>query len=159
MNSVHICGNLTIDPELRFSSTNLPITYFSVAVQRRFLEKDGTRKADFINCVAFGKNAENICKFFRKGSKILLDGEWRTDNYTDKNGNKAYSNRMIINQFFFVERLNNQQGNTQIQNYSQPVYQQPMAQDVQIRQDFEVPKVDLEPMDSIAFSTEDDFGF
>ena len=98
MNKVIICGRLTKDPEVR-SSNNLSITKFTLAVDRRGKEKE----ADFINCVAFDKTAEFIQKYFHKGSKMLLEGRWQTGSFTNKDGQKVYTNDCVVESVEFCE--------------------------------------------------------
>lgn len=98
MNCVQIVGRLCKAPELR-TNGDTTVTKFSVAVDRRF-KKD---EADFINCVAFGKTAEFIDKYFSKGNRIGITGEWRTGSYTNKDGNKVYTNDCVVTTAEFVE--------------------------------------------------------
>ena len=72
VNRVVLVGRLTKDPELRYSSSNIPMLYFSVAVNRTFTDQNGQRQADFINCVAFRKQAENMARFLGRGSLISV---------------------------------------------------------------------------------------
>lgn len=65
INNVVLVGRLTKDPELRYSSSNIPMVYFTIAVNRTFADQSGQRQADFISCVAFRKQAENMARFFR----------------------------------------------------------------------------------------------
>lgn len=98
MNCVQIVGRLCKAPELR-TNGDTTVTKFSVAVDRRF-KKD---EADFISCVAFGKTAEFIDKYFSKGNRIGITGEWRTGSYTNKDGNKVYTNDCVVTTAEFVE--------------------------------------------------------
>ena len=77
MNKVVLMGRLTRDPEVRYSQGNNPmaIARYTLAVDRKF-KRDGEPNADFINCVAFGKNGEFAEKYLRKGIKILIEGRW-----------------------------------------------------------------------------------
>lgn len=77
MNNVTITGNITRDIEIKYSSSQTAVVKFTVAVSRRKKE-DG---ADFINCVAFGKTAENMDKFLHKGSKVGVRGRLQTGSY------------------------------------------------------------------------------
>ena len=98
MNCVQIVGRLCKAPELR-TNGDTTVTKFSVAVDRRF-KKD---EADFISCVAFGKTAEFIDKYFSKGNRIGITGEWRTGSYTNKDGQKVYTNDCVVTTAEFVE--------------------------------------------------------
>ncbi len=116
MNKVIISGRLTRDPETRYSQSAEPIavTRFSVAVNRRF-KKEGEADADFINCVAFGKTAEFIGKYFNKGKMIGIVGSLRTNSWTDNNGQKRVSTDVQVDEAEFLESKssfeNNQQNN------------------------------------------------
>ena len=105
MNKVMLVGRLTRDPELRYSTgENATATArFSVAVNRRFKNVEGNYDADFINCVAFGKTAEFIEKYFRKGMAIGLTGRIQTGSYTNKDGQKVYTTDVVVEETEFVE--------------------------------------------------------
>ena len=103
MNKVILLGRLTRDPEIRYSAgaEQKAIAKFTLAVDRRF-KKEGEQSADFIGCTAFGKVAEFVEKYFRKGSKILVEGHWQTGSY-EKDGHKFYTNDCIIETVDFAE--------------------------------------------------------
>ena len=96
MNKVILMGNLTRDPEIRYSQgeNSLAIARFSIAVNRRFA-RQGDTDTDFFNCTAFGRQAEFVEKYFKQGSRMLLTGRGQNDNYTTKNGEKVYSVHII----------------------------------------------------------------
>lgn len=94
MNSVQLLGRLTRDPEMRATS-NTTVTRFTVATDR----KEG---ADFIACTAFGKTAENISKYFKKGNRIAVFGSIRTSSY-EKDGQKRYTTEVWVSGFDFCE--------------------------------------------------------
>ena len=101
MNKLILMGNLTRDPEIRYSQgSNMAIARFSIAVNRRF-PREGEPDSDFFNCTAFGKQAEFVEKYFHKGSRMLLSGRVQNDNYTNKNGEKVYSVRIIAEEVEF----------------------------------------------------------
>ena len=104
MNKVILMGNLTRDPEVSYSqNSNMAIARFAIAINRRF-QREGEDNTDFFNCTAFGKTAEFVEKYFRKGSRMLLSGRVENDNYTNKNGEKVYSVRIIAEDVEFAER-------------------------------------------------------
>ena len=108
MNKSIFTGNLTRDPEIRYSQgTNMAVAHFGIAVNRKFA-KDGEVDTDFFNCTAFGKTAEFIEKYFHKGSRIFLAGRVQNDNYTNKNGEKVYSVQIIVEDVEFGEKKNAQ---------------------------------------------------
>lgn len=85
MNRVTIIGRLTADPELRQTQSGVSSCRFTVAVDRRFADKNtGERQADFITCIAWRQTAEFVSRYFNKGKMIALEGTLRTGKYTDK---------------------------------------------------------------------------
>lgn len=120
MNKVILMGNLTRDPEIRYSQgeNSLAIARFSIAVNRRF-SRQGDTDTDFFNCTAFGKQAEFVEKYFKQGSRMLLTGRVQNDNYTNKNGEKVYSVQIMVEEVEFAERKS-AQSNNQTQNQNQP---------------------------------------
>lgn len=108
MNKVELVGRLTRDPEVRYTQGEnaSAIARFSVAVNRRFKNNEGNYDADFINCVAFGKSAEFIEKYFRKGMAIGITGRIQTGNYTNKDGVKVYTTDVVVEEAEFVESKN-----------------------------------------------------
>ncbi len=111
MNKVILLGRLTAKPELRYTPSNTAYTRFSVAVNRSYARQDGSRETDFINVVAWNKNAETISRYFDKGRQICLEGSIRTNNYTDKEGNKRYTTDVQLDSFEFVESKKTAEGN------------------------------------------------
>lgn len=109
MNKVIFMGRLTRDPEERTASTGNQVASFSIAVDRRF-KREGQPEADFFNCTAFGKQAEFVGKFLKKGTKILLEGEIQNNNYTNKDGQMVYGMQVIANNIEFAESKNAQSG-------------------------------------------------
>ena len=97
MNRVILCGRLTREPEIRYSQTangSMAVARYTLAVDRAF-KKEGEQAADFINCIAFGKNGEFAEKYLHKGTKIIVEGRWQTGNYTNKDGQKVYTNDCV----------------------------------------------------------------
>lgn len=119
MNKVILLGNLTRDPEIRYSQgeKQMAVARFSLAVNRRFA-KDGETNADFLNCTAFGKTAEFVEKYFRQGSRMSLVGRIENNNYTNKNGEKVYSVQIMVEEVEFAERKSSQ-SNNQTKNQNQ----------------------------------------
>ncbi len=115
MNKVILMGRLTSKPELRYTPSNVAYTRFSVAINRPFARQDGTRETDFINVVAWNKNAETIARYFDKGRQICLEGSIRTSNYTDKDGNKRYTTDVNLDSFEFVEKKSSSDGSSNIE--------------------------------------------
>lgn len=104
MNKVILVGRLTRDPETR-QAGETTVTRFSLAVDRRFRKAgdETSPSADFPSCVAFGKTAEFISKYFKQGMKIALEGRMQTGSYTNKDGNKVYTTDVIAEAVEFAE--------------------------------------------------------
>lgn len=105
MNRVILCGRLTKEPEVRYSQTasgGMAVARYALAVDRAF-KKEGEQAADFINCIAFGKNGEFAEKYLHKGAKIIVEGRWQTGNYTNKDGKKVYTNDCVVERHEFCE--------------------------------------------------------
>ena len=111
MNKVILMGRLTRDPEVRYSQGEnaTAVARYTLAVDRKF-KRDGEQKADFINCIAFGKNGEFAEKYLHKGIKILIEGRWQSGNYTNKDGQKVYTNDCVVESCEFAESKNANQG-------------------------------------------------
>lgn len=121
MNTVNLLGRMTRDVELKQTANGGSVGRFGIAVDRNFKNAQGEREADFINCVAFNKTAELINQYFRKGSKIALDGRIQTGSYENQQGQKVYTTDIIVNNFYFVDSANkNGQANQQSQQYNNP---------------------------------------
>ena len=111
MNRLIMMGRLVADPEVRYGAANgSAVANFRIAVDRRF-KRDGDPCADFFRITAFGRQAEFAEKYLRKGTKILLEGEIRNNNYTGKDGNMVYSDQIIANSIEFAESKNAQANN------------------------------------------------
>ena len=107
MNKVILMGRLTRDPDIRYTQPNSAqeqtcIARYSLAVNRRF-NRDGEQKADFISCVAFGRQAEFAEKYLRKGTKIVLAGRIQTGSYTNRDGQKVYTTDVVVEEQEFAE--------------------------------------------------------
>ena len=111
MNKCLFLGRLCADPETRVTTGSNPmtVTRFRLAVNRRF-KREGEPDADFLGCVSFGKMAEIIEKYFRKGSLISIECHVQTGSYKNKDGATVYTTDFIIDDFDFVERKSAAQG-------------------------------------------------
>lgn len=106
MNKAFLIGRLTRDPELRYSSSNAAIVNFSIAIDRQYTNNQGQRETDFINIVAFQKQAENIKKYVTKGSLVAVDGRIQTRNYEDKDGKRVYVTEVVADRVQFLSSKN-----------------------------------------------------
>ncbi len=110
MNKVILMGRLTRDPEVRYTQSRngdqLAVARFSLAVDRRFArnsQDNSDTSADFFNCTAFGRQGEFVEKYLKQGTKVVVCGRIENDNYTNKNGEKVYSVRVIAEEIEFAE--------------------------------------------------------
>lgn len=114
MNKVIIMGRLVRDPDIRYSQGENAscIARYTLAVDRKY-KRDNEPTADFINCVAFGKNAEFTEKYFRQGMKVAISGRIQTGSYTNKDGNKVYTTDVVVEEQEFCESKSQQSNNQQ----------------------------------------------
>lgn len=124
MNLVIISGRLVRDPEVR-NAGEMGVAKYTLAVDRA--KKDAEAQADFINCTAFGKNADFAEKYLHKGTKILITGHWQTGSFTNKDGQKVYTNECVTDRVEFCESKNaqNQGGVDYKPNFGMPASERP----------------------------------
>lgn len=124
-NLVVLTGRLTTDPELKTTQSGISVTSFSIAVERRYKQGE-ERQADFINIVAWRSSAEFICKYFKKGSMIGIEGSIQTRKYQDRDGNNRTAFEVVANNVQFVEFKkadNNSDNNAPIDPENDPLNQ------------------------------------
>lgn len=117
MNRVILCGRLTREPEVRYSQTangSMAVARYTLAVDRKF-KKEGEQTADFIRCVAFGKQGEFAEKYLHQGTKIAITGRIQTGSYTNKDGQRVYTTDVVVEEQEFCESKQNQQSSGIIQ--------------------------------------------
>ncbi len=108
MNKVILMGRLTRDPDIRYTQPNSAqeqtcIARYALAVDRRFRRDGDSQTADFISCVAFGRQAEFAEKYLRKGTKIAITGRIQTGSYTNRDGQKVYTTDVVVEEQEFAE--------------------------------------------------------
>jgi single-strand DNA-binding protein len=118
-------GRLCGEPELRTTQSGVSVTSFSLAVDRRMKEADGTRTADFFRVSAWRQTAEFVQRFFHKGDPIIVQGSVQIREYTDRDGNKRTSTEIQAENCSFVLSRPNRDG--QGGGYQQGGYQQPQG--------------------------------
>ncbi|MBE6772125.1 MAG: single-stranded DNA-binding protein [Ruminococcaceae bacterium] len=101
LNNAVIMGRLVADPELRTTGSGISVSSFTVAVDRRFNRQGEERQADFIDIIAWRQTAEFVCKYFRKGSMIAVQGYIQTRMYEDKSGNKRKAVEIVADNVSF----------------------------------------------------------
>jgi single-strand DNA-binding protein len=96
-------GRLTAEPELKYTPSNVAVTKITLAVERSYVKAGQDRQVDFIDVVAWRSTAEFICKYFRKGQLVAVQGSIQTRTYTDKDGNKRKAFEVVADNVHFAE--------------------------------------------------------
>ncbi len=139
MNRIGISGNICNELEMK-TSGETKILNFTVAVRRRYKDKEGNYPTDFIRCVAFNNQAEFLTKYFKKGSPILIDGNLQTNSYETDSGEKRTSFNVVVENIDFFGRRENQTS----QDAPNPSFEQTMK-------DNGVEFTTIEPDDDLPF--------
>lgn len=111
MNKVILMGRLTREPEVRYGQGDNPtaVARYTLAVNRKY-QREGEPKADFINCVAFGKYGEWTEKYLHQGMKVAVTGRLQTGSYTNKDGQKVYTTDLVVEENEFAESKTTNEG-------------------------------------------------
>jgi single-strand DNA-binding protein len=156
INRTVLVGRLTKDPELKYTASNIAFARFTIAVNRTFAGPSGEREADFIQCIAWRKQAENLARFVHKGSLIGVEGRIQTGSYDDKDGTRRYTTDVVCDSVQFLEPKgeNQQQSGYQkdrefTNDYRQDFYDERKSQQQPTRRE-STPVIDV---------TEDDLPF
>lgn len=108
MNRVSLVGRITKDPELRTSPNNVSFVSFTIAINRPIPAANGEKVADFINCVAFNKQAENLARFIKKGGQIGVEGRLQTRKFNAPDGSPRYATEVVCDNVYFLESRSSQ---------------------------------------------------
>ncbi len=130
MNKVILIGRLARDPEMRTTMSGTNVTRFTLAVSRPFQDQNGERGADFINCVAWRRQAENIAKYCTKGSQVAIEGRIQTGSYDAQDGTKRYTTDIICDNCTFLGTKNSDSGmnnNGSSNSYNEPSASMPTS--------------------------------
>lgn len=103
INNVVLVGRLTKDPDLRYTSSGSAVATFTLAVNRNFTNQNGTREADFINCVIWRKPAETMANYARKGTLLGVTGRIQTRSYENQQGQRVYVTEIVCENFQMLE--------------------------------------------------------
>ncbi|GGB63725.1 single-stranded DNA-binding protein 3 [Lentibacillus populi] len=109
INAVTLVGRLTKDVDLRYTQSGKAVGNFTLAVNRPFKNAQGEQEADFINCTSWGKQAENLANYMKKGSQVGIVGRIQTRNYENNEGRKVFVTEVIAEQAAFLESKSNEQ--------------------------------------------------
>ena len=118
INNVTLVGRMTRDAELRYTPQNQAVATFSLAVNRNFKSQNGEREADFINCVIWRQQAENLANWAKKGALIGITGSIRTRNYENQQGQRVYVTEVVAENFQLLESRKEREA-SQSQGHSQ----------------------------------------
>ena len=120
LNHIVLMGRLTRDPELRYTSSNIPVASFRIAVDRDYQPKDGgERQTDFIDVVAWRQTGEFVSRYFTKGSMIVVSGRLQMRDWTDRDGNKRTSAEVMADSVYFGDSKRRDDGEAP-REYSAP---------------------------------------
>lgn len=103
INRVVLVGRLTRDPDLRYTPNGVAVANFTLAVNRPFTNQQGDRDADFINCVVWRRQAENLANYMKKGNQIGVDGRLQSRSYEDQDGKMVYVTEVVADSVQFLE--------------------------------------------------------
>ena len=132
MNRVELVGRLTAKPELRYTGSNVPFARFTVAINRTFNNANGERETDFINCITWRKQAENLCQYQDKGSLISVEGRIQTGSYDAQDGSKRYTTDVVADSIQFLGAKGSNQNTNDVTPYD---YQDAPVNDVSVEED------------------------
>ena len=118
INSICLVGRMTRDAELRYTPSNQAVATFTLAVNRNFKNQDGEREADFINCVIWRQQAENLANLAKKGALIGVTGRIQTRSYDNQQGQRVYVTEVVAESFQLLESRASREG--QGGNYNSP---------------------------------------
>ena len=103
LNVTVLMGRMVADPELRHTSSDIAVTSFTIAVDKSYQKPGADRQADFIDIIAWRNTAEFVCKYFRKGQLVAVQGSIQTRSYQDKDGNKRKAFEIVADNVHFAE--------------------------------------------------------
>ena len=133
MNKVILVGRLTRDPDIRYTQgqNSMAVARYTLAVDRRRTSADGQREADFIGCVAFGRQAEFAERYLHQGTKLIVTGRIQTGSYTRQDGQKVYTTDVVVEDQEFAESKASSEGRQQGGSaYSAPGRDNGMADEI-----------------------------
>ena len=126
INNVVLVGRLVRDPELRYTPNNQAVATFSLAVNHNFKSQNGEREADFINCVIWRQQAENLANWAKKGALVGITGRIQTRNYENQQGQRVYVTEVVAESFQVLEKRDNTANQNSMTEQMPPSYTSPM---------------------------------
>lgn len=144
LNRTILVGRLTRDPDLRYTPSGVAVVNFTVAANRPFKNQQGEQEADFIGCVAWRKQAENLSNYMKKGQMIGVDGRLQSRSYEGKDGKMVYVTEVLAESIQFLEPKRNGGQQANQNTYGQQQYQQQPPQNNPIPQEGQEINIDDE---------------
>ena len=136
LNKVILIGRTTKEVELRRTSSGTAVSTFTLAVDNRFVLKDGKPSTDFISCVAWANTAETMEKYVRKGALIAVEGRIQTRNYDNKDGNRVYITEVVVENMRMLESKGDRSSYSSLDNY------EPSSNNREIINEVESPEIE-----------------
>lgn len=144
INRVVLVGRLTRDPDLRYTPSGIAVANFTVACNRPFKNEQGESEADFINCVTWRKQAENLAHYMKKGSMIGVDGRIQTRTYDNSEGKRVWVTEVLAESIQFLEYKKDSESDRVTVRQEQ---QQKSETEKKYENDFEIEQIEAEPVD------------
>jgi len=143
LNRVVLAGRLTRDPELRYTPNGIPVANFTVAINRPYRNQQGEQEADFVNCVTWRKQAENLANYMRKGSLVGVDGRIQTRSYENQEGRRVFVTEVLAEHITFLESRSAAQQRPDMGGFAQnDSYQQQSVPQTQQAPSYQPPQQD-----------------
>ena len=127
INRTVLVGRLTKDPELKYTPSGVPMARFTLAVNRPFSNQQGEKEADFINCVAWRKQAENLSNFMKKGNMVGIEGRIQTGSFEGQDGKRVFTTDVIADSIQFLEARGGGSGSPNTQGQQNQMGEDPFA--------------------------------
>lgn len=127
INRTVLVGRLTKDPELKYTPSGVPMARFTLAVNRPFSNQQGEKEADFINCIAWRKQAENLSNFMKKGNMVGIEGRIQTGSFEGQDGKRVFTTDVIADSIQFLEARGGGNGSQNTQGQQNQMGEDPFA--------------------------------
>lgn len=131
INNATLVGRLTRDVELSYPPSNVAVATFNLAVNRNFKSQSGEREADFINCVMWRKQAENLANWSKKGMLIGITGRIQTRNYENQQGQRVYVTEVVADGFQILEKRDNTANQSNMEEQMPPSFENNHPADIE----------------------------
>ena len=130
INNVTLVGRLTRDPELKYTTSNVAVATFRLAVNRNFKNQAGDYEADFISCIMWRQQAENFANWLKKGALVGITGRIQTRSYDNQQGQRVYVTEVVAESFQILEKKDNAANNASMENQIPPSFEKTNPMDI-----------------------------